>query len=205
MSREQKKTGGFPLGVDKVIFLDIDGVIRPHGVDKFYEKFNENDYLSLFDQLYKKFNIDYSIYNPVTVANVYFSWSVKAISLVKKVIDQTGAKIVLSSDWKLYSYEMMKDLFTIHGLDKFYIDNTEDIPFEKYKEIINDKNYSITELIRTTEILYYVKLHPEIKRFVAIDDLELRLDLNENFINTRIHDYFTENDAKLCIKFLNNS
>ena len=95
----------------------------------------------------------------------------KAVKILNSILEQTGAEIVVSSDWKLYcTLDELKEMFTEYGVIKQPIDITPNIPL-KY-----DKNYytkgELAEY-RVMEIKKWMKEHPEVTQWVAVDDLDL--------------------------------
>lgn len=113
----------------KVIFLDIDGVLQPKTNKNRFEHINEMD--EIIEKLnishpiekdWKIFTYDYDgIYD---IAAVMFDWDKKAIKLLYDILESTGAKIVLSSNWKEKGDIKMKALFSLHGLDNYFYDST---------------------------------------------------------------------------------
>jgi hypothetical protein len=95
----------------------------------------------------------------------------KAVKILNSILEQTGAEIVVSSDWKLYcTLDELKEMFTKYGVSKSPIDTTSNIPL-KY-----DKNYYTAEELaeyRIMEIKQWLKDHPEVTQWVAVDDLPL--------------------------------
>ena len=95
----------------------------------------------------------------------------KAVKILNSILEQTDAEIVVSSDWKLYcTLDELKEMFTKYGVIKQPIDTTPNIPL-KY-----DKNYyTVGELAdyRISEVNKWLKEHPEVTHWVAVDDLPL--------------------------------
>lgn len=95
----------------------------------------------------------------------------KAVKTLNSILEETGAEIVVSSDWKLYcTLEELQEMFTKYGVIKSPIDTTPNIPL-KY-----DKNYYTAEELaeyRVMEIKNWLKDHPEVTQWVAVDDLPL--------------------------------
>ena len=144
----------------KVIFLDHDGVIclstewggRGKKKSKYLKEFpGTEDTLPAW----------------VKMDNFYD----KAVKILNSILLETGAEIVVSSDWKLYStLDELKEMFTKYGLIKQPIDTTPNIPL-KY-----DKTYYTKEELseyRVMEIKNWMKLHPEVTHWVTVDDLPL--------------------------------
>ncbi|MDR0548686.1 MAG: hypothetical protein LBI10_04640 [Deltaproteobacteria bacterium] len=193
--------------IDKVLFLDIDGVLQSYGSQSRFEHIKNGDMENLYHDLENIFNIDYSKYDKYDVAAVYYDWNEQSISFLKDILAQTGAKIVLSSDWRIFGKEKMYNLFKIHGLHSYYIDNTtknilvtdslSEKLHNKFKEKLNLKYVHY----RTVEILEYIERHPFIKNYVAIDDMNLLPGLENHFVNTRY--LLFEEHAKIAINLLN--
>lgn len=177
----------------KVIFLDIDGVLQPtknNGNGKRFEINRDN----LIESLSSQHNIDYRQYSQFDVAAVYCDWDLEAINIIKRVLKKTGAKIVISSDWRdIRKPNKMRDLLRIHGLDEFYIGDTPQITeIPNYWEQL--KMYSC----RVAEIMAYVEKNKEtIDTYVAIDDLDLTAGgFSANFIHT--DNLITEEQGNQC-------
>jgi hypothetical protein len=95
----------------------------------------------------------------------------KAVKILNSILEQTGAEIVVSSDWKLYcTLDELKEMFTKYGVIKQPIDTTPNIPLKYDKQY-----YTKGELAeyRVMEIKNWMKEHPEVTQWVAIDDLDL--------------------------------
>jgi len=95
----------------------------------------------------------------------------KAVKVLNSILLETDAEIVVSSDWKLYcTLEELKEMFVKYGVIKSPIDVTPNIPL-KY-----DKQYYTKEELsdyRVTEIKMWLNNHPEVTKWVAVDDLDL--------------------------------
>ncbi len=116
----------------KVIFLDIDGVLQP---GSYQHRF---DHMAEVSDLAKKLNTEldngFDYYqlvggdkeydnrqqvNKYDIAAVYWDWHPEAVKLLHEVIDKTGAKIVLSTDWRGRGLEEMRGLIDIKGFGKY--------------------------------------------------------------------------------------
>ena len=121
----------------KILFLDIDGVLQR--IDAEFYFCSEP---KLIAGLKDKFNIDYSVYPTYTVFNCLYDWDEQAIARLKYILDQTGAGIVASTDWRNPDQpNKMRDLFTIHGLDKYYIGDNPFVPVKT--NFVQDRAWEI--------------------------------------------------------------
>ena len=103
---------------DKVIFLDIDGVIQ-------YEQKRFDHYMEATClMLAQKYNDDiYIKMKPYDVCAAYYDWNNIAIGIIHELLETTNSNIVLSSDWReSKSFEEMKALFRLYNLDRYFID-----------------------------------------------------------------------------------
>lgn len=105
----------------KVIFLDIDGVLQPHDNRNRFSHIKEIGELCV--ELHKKNpSFDYAKWTKdfkfasYDIAAVYYDWDKVSVERLRKVLDTTGARIVLSSNWKEKGMEAMRGLMEIHGL-----------------------------------------------------------------------------------------
>ena len=108
----------------------------------------------------------------------------KAIDVLNSILEETGAEIVVSSDWKRWaSTEELGVYYEQQGIIKKPIDCT---PF--FKDLYGEgkvpnsdefdyRYFENLEQERHFEILDYLKNHPEITHWVAIDDLGMGIDI----------------------------
>lgn len=117
--------------------------------------------------------------------------------LLRRIIDATGAKIVLSTSWREH---WEKDLAKCNSTGVFINDI-----FSKYGLQIFDKTPELHER-RETEIKSWLDAHPEVKSFVVLDDSLLSADyLHGHFIKTSNYfDGLDETDAQKAIDILNS-
>jgi len=99
----------------------------------------------------------------------------KAVKVLNKIIEETGAEIVISSDWKLHgTLEEMQEMFRTRGI-KAPIDYTprlQDLDGD-LSALCNWKGWLAQA--RSTEIQEWLKRHPEVTHWVAVDDLDMGL------------------------------
>jgi len=125
--------------MDKIIFLDIDGVLNNH--------------------------MAYSIYNPE-------STNINMINNLNFTIEQTGAKIVIISNW---AQVMTQDRLSKFLVERGLLDNVI-VDIIKSKEI-EDKGIIMQIIDKSSFIYEYVNLH-QIVNYVIIDD-----DLKSDFLD----------------------
>jgi hypothetical protein len=128
-----------------IIFLDIDGVLATNlqffmNRAKFWRK------------------------NPeMEVLDVPYPWDKGAVDVFNEILDETGAEIVLSSDWRLYfSLSNLETIFKFNGVKKWPIAVTGEV-------FIASGNQEMT---RAAEIDDYIKEH-NVTNYVVIDDLNI--------------------------------
>lgn len=133
----------------KVIFLDIDGVLNSRAYDR---KRNWNEQTDIDET---------------------------RLPLVKKIVDATGAKIVLSSTWRQH-WDKDKNRCDEDGL---YINET----FARFGLSVFDKTPDLgLTAVRKDEVSIWLKETDEdIEAFVIIDDYRYGWgELSENFVKT---------------------
>ena len=108
---------------EKVLFLDIDGVLQPFTQYRF-DHIQNGDMENVYGELQQKTGVDYRQYSVYDVAAVYYDWNTGAVAELKRVLDTTNAGFVLSSDWRDEDNSRMRDFFRIHDLDRYFIDRT---------------------------------------------------------------------------------
>jgi len=167
----------------KIIFLDIDGVLQPD-VQK---RFSHN-----LDELKQKFiaqNKEFETLDKYDLGAVYYDWDQTAIALLKQLCEKTGAKFVISSDWRINkNLQKLKLLFSIHGMEEYVFDTLPN---------------KWTDLHRSQEIQNHLQAHEEITRFVVIDDTyasEFNRDFPSKFVHTRWA--FNAEDYAKAVKIL---
>lgn len=125
----------------KLIFLDIDGVLNTSFTFKrrYYEYKKTGKYNLEVDE----FRLDY----------------------LKKIVDETNAKIVLSSTWKGYFVKTNEKIVPIHYKSEQLVNMFNKYNLEIYDITPYDKNR-----YRENEILEYLERREDVESFVVIDD-----------------------------------
>ena len=134
----------------KIIFLDIDGVMA-----------TSNDYGVSANNKWNAYRFDK-----------------KCVGVLNSILEETGADIILSSDWRHhYTLQEMKDIFAHNGIIKGPIGFT--------MRSINYKADSL-EWGRTEEIQHWLKSHAwkDDCKWVAVDDLDLSIESAEKYKNS---------------------
>jgi hypothetical protein len=99
----------------------------------------------------------------------------KAVKVLNDILALTDAEIVVSSDWKLHcTLEGLQDMFIKYGVSKAPIGTTPNHVLKSMDEI---------ESMRVAEISEWLESHPDVEKWVAIDDLDL--STLEFFVHTK--------------------
>ncbi len=149
------------LSENRTIFLDIDGVLQL-GTEK---RSNHDNYL-LMEYLAKKYNDDiYLKVREYDIGAVYYDWRHTAVGVLKDILDTTISTIVLHSDWRDRNFDFLKAFFRIYDLDDYLVDVTDHDCNIPKKDSINN----------------YLKNHPEIKKYLILDDRDFYKEFGPNF------------------------
>jgi hypothetical protein len=147
----------------RIIFLDIDGVLNSK----------------------KFFCSDCAYAHPDDNLDPY------AIKKLNRIIDQTGAKVVISSSWRLgKSIAELDKILCRNGFKGDIIDKTEDLVSQRKT--------------RGYEIRLWLDHHSNIESFVVIDDFYFPTfyKFDKNFVLTDYRVGLSERDADKCINIL---
>lgn len=168
------------MSMRKIIFLDIDGVLN---TSRWHSQIDKNEPQ---DEYGDKFD-------PISVANL------------AKIIDDTGADIVISSSWKSYGLSEMEDMWDERNLPGKIIGIT---PNTISDELLLNVDIDSIELfhIRGEEIKEWLAMHGKrISNYVIIDDMDNMLpEQQSHFVNTNPTVGITEEDAEKAIAILKN-
>jgi hypothetical protein len=102
----------------------------------------------------------------------------KAVKILNEILEETGAEIVVSSDWRLHAtLEELGEYYTSQGIIKKPIAVTDQVkdlfPNEWSKKL---RFYADLELERYMEINHWLENHPEVTNWVAVDDLDMSIE-----------------------------
>jgi len=98
---------------------------------------------------------------------------------LKTIVDETDAKIVISSSWRVNGIDEMRSMWRDRGLAGEVVDITPDLYFV-YSGPTGDDNYC-----RGDEIKLWLENNPEITVYVILDDdNDMLEDQLENFVQT---------------------
>lgn len=132
------------------------------------------------------------------------------MALIGRILDATGAKIVISSSWRRYSLEETIRHITdtgnlfVGGNPFPYPDAVVGVTERMYSFCYphNDRHFGLP---RGCEIEHYLNQHGEVDSYVIIDDdQDMLLCQAENFVHTDGEIGLTEDDVEKAIKILNN-
>lgn len=164
----------------KVIFLDIDGVLN---TGRWYTQMDRNT---------PKDKYGYA-FDPNAVANL------------KRIIDETGADIVISSSWKSFGFSELEDMWQDRGLPGKLIGIT---PNSVSDEMLLNADLDHMELfsIRGMEVKEWLsKNGKNVSHYVIIDDMDNFLpEQQTHFVWTDPDVGITKEDAEQAIMILKN-
>lgn len=142
----------------KVIFLDFDGPVIP---GRAWYLNNRN---------HKNCDEDYNRHKPSTWSMSFFDQC--AVAFLLELMDETSIKLVISSSWRRLGEDSVKRILELNGISWSYVHPSWTTP--------------ISGTSRTERILEWLKKHPEVDEYVAIDDE--KLGLGENLIHVSLWD-----------------
>lgn len=149
--------------VKKIIFLDNDGVICLS--TEWGSRYKKTKAYSNPVPQMKGVPVEFRLDN----------FNKKAIKILNEILEETGAEIVVSSDWRFHAtLEELGEYYLSQGIIKKPIAvTTNSLP-----QGLNYFHRSIEET-RSYEILEWLKNHPEVTHWVAVDDLNMSERIGE--------------------------
>lgn len=163
----------------KILFLDIDGVLN---TSWWYTKLDRN-----------------------TPKDKYgYAFDLRSVANLKKILDETGAEIVISSSWKSFGISELEDMWQDRGLPGKLIGIT---PNTVSDEMLLNADLDHMELfsIRGTEIKEWLTKHGKhVSHYAIIDDMDNMLtEQRLHFVKTDPEIGITVDDAEKAIMILN--
>ncbi len=192
----------------KVIFLDIDGVMNSENHARELHKLVEEGKMTN-----KQFSRVWDL-----------PYDGTALPL-KKIVNKTGAIIVLSSSWRIGGWEgilvgkLIKS-FEPYGLtisdltcQGVSLERLKELGFNpdncydaQYRDYTRDNYYNISTHDRGAEIAEWLSHHEDVESFVILDDdwQDIEPYYKDNFVQTMFYDWgLTEELADKAIEILN--
>ena len=149
-----------------IIFLDIDGVVNNSDITKFEGRTGEYAY-------------------GVFTSEKYFDSN--CVACLNKIIEATGADIVISSSWRiLFDKETLSSFFERQGVKGTIIDCTR----------------RDSQGLRGLDIQDWLDRHPEVKSFVILDDVDDMAHLMPYLIHTTYDKGLEEHHVNEAIAML---
>jgi hypothetical protein len=146
----------------KVIFLDHDGVICLS--TEWGGRYKKR----------KKINSQKLTTEEMPVEYRFDNFNQKAIKVLNQILEETGAEIVVSSDWKRWAtVEEMGEYYESKGIIKKPIAFTPNLGQCTWYDNWAWSSEWDLEMTRVIEIKQYLHDHPEITHWVSIDDLDM--------------------------------
>lgn len=176
----------------KVIFLDNDGVICL-----------SNNWGSRYKKQKEWGGRKLSMTNSEVPLEYRFdNFDPKAIGVLNEILENTGAEIVVSSDWRYHaSLEELGEYYTSQGILKkpigvterfHYTDWLEEGFLPKREDFPWDRNFDL-EQQRHFEIKRYLRDNPQITHWVAVDDLNMGIHIEASRYGPHDRDWGLEN------------
>ncbi len=172
-----------PTDYNKIIFLDIDGVLNPvhyrNALGKLWGA--SHNEIKSFD--------DYG--------QLFFYHNCEAL---KRIVDNTGAMIVISSTWRMSGLKVMQEMWAYRKLAGEVVDVTPDV-----NDLVKDGVSEFYDTIcRGTEIDHWINKRGFKGKYVIIDDTKDMLTSQAPFfVNTNAYCGLTFKDAEKAIELLN--
>jgi hypothetical protein len=162
----------------KIIFLDFDGVLNTEhyqGLLRYQGEPWQDEHGAFFDP--------------------------NAVKQLRRIIDATGADIVIESSWKYLGLDAMKELWKVRNLPGRVIDITPSSVSDEY--LLNNLDTTMLHC-KGMEIASWLSEQAEDIRYAIIDDEYVILDSQlSHFILTNPYEGITEEQTNRAISILN--
>ena len=152
--------------MDKILFLDVDGVLN-----------NE----TWAGEMWDDYNI--KVYNK----NILYQ---PALVQLRRIINATGAKIVVSSSWRKI-HDAYQDLLRWLDMYGMNVLDTTSKTTSRYRQIRGD------------DIGEWLNAHPGVESYAILDDDDDMGEHMNHLIRTNMYYGLTEEKANACIDLLN--
>lgn len=169
----------------KILFLDVDGVLNSD------EYFRSQDYQNARNRNEDRFLCSINKQN---------------VQVLNRIIEQTSAKIVVSSTWRYHKTpEQMQDILRSRGFIGDVIGRTPMFPIESDHSISSELGINMSALYdRGLEIRQWLIENQDIvDRFAIVDDSWEMLTVKEFFVKTSYRHGLRDEDAEKIIALLN--
>lgn len=171
----------------KVIFLDIDGVLVTPCHMKALSEAGDEMYVGVeeWEKDRHRAILPHARFDP------------EAVSQLNRILEETGAKIVVSSTWRYRGRKEMAEIFQGQGVQGEVIDVTPALR-QRIRRWVRDT------CGRGNEIAEWLHEHPEVEKFAILDDDQDMSFLHHRLFCTGGNEGLTEEVADMVINHLNN-
>lgn len=168
----------------KVLFLDLDGVLN-----------TEDYFASLKDKGLPTEDSFGNLFSPDAVENL------------RRIIEATGAQIVISSSWRFAGLGTLKLMWKERHLPGNLYDITSLFVADDYiRAHMDDQSFDFYEAMtsaREMEISAWLQEHPEVTNYVILDDLDSFRQHEAHLVKINPKTGITPADAEQVITILN--
>lgn len=201
------------LSSSKVVFLDIDGVLQGWEQNRF-EHLEDGSFDRVIKDASKRFayideSFDYMFAHSAFVYDLLaavYDWDKQAVCLLKRLLEETNAGIVVSSNWRRMSANALTLFLSLHDIENrlsgatildhnhYHPDRDailRELSTPSYCQFFEEIEQALQSLLdvnfldsRAMEIYIYLLVHPEIESFVVIDDLKMSEYFPQNAVQT---------------------
>jgi hypothetical protein len=168
--------------VMKVIFLDNDGVIcLSNNWGSRHKKQNKWGGRKLSMSM-----------SSIPIEYRFDNFDEKAVKILNEILEETDAEIVVSSDWQNFAtLDELGEYYESQGIIKRPIGVTKEVgalELEGLKDFPWHRGFDL-EQHRSLEILQWLKHHPEVTNWVAVDDLNMGKHVEASYYDAHDRDW----------------